>query len=1462
MSKINKIRLVNLNYNNNTMKIDDESFYLDGENTMFNLRNGGGKSVLVQMIMAPFVNRRNRNLKDRTFESYFTSSIPTYILIEWKLEDGAGYLLTGMMVRKRESISDEDSKEKLDIINFVYEYKDKNENDIKNIPIIEEKSNGRTIKSFANSKKLFEDLKKNRDIKFNYYDMNNSATTSAYFSKLAEYKINYKEWETIIKKINLKESGLSELFANAKNSEGLVKEWFLPAIENKLRKDEDRIKNYRQLLDSYIKQYKENKNNIDKKEKIELFNELSKEIFSASNDFIKTIDNREALENEISNVIVYLKESLNDVELEEKNLDEVIDNLKEQVKELQYEKKSLEIYKKQNEIDKLNENKQREEVLIEESKNSIDKLKRRKNILICSKLHKEYKSLSEELQGFENELEVLHKENQDFTPRINDLGYTLKEILRKELTKTKEEENNKITLRKSLKEEKNNIENSLKINRNSIVNLNKEEGSLLGAIESFDKEENRFNKEYDENIFRNISGFLDEEKLIKLDKDIKEESFNLDKERKNNAELLLKSKEELKSKEREKANNSKEISITKYDLENMNSDLEKFNKEIETRTQVIKYIDFEEDKLFESSKIIEVFERKINLIKQDEIRLRRISDKTTSELEKLETGKVLELPKEVEECLKRKDINIVYGMEWIKKNGYSVKENEKFIENNPFIPYSIIMDSREIEILEKESLDVFTSSPISIIKREDLGEKLCETNEGLLNLKKLKFLISFNNKLLNEKELLKLINEKRLELSKVINEIKSKEEDIEFYLQKKNFIQNSSLTFESYEGLKSEIEGLNKKSEDLRALEIKLEKDIHIIEETLENTQNEIINLDKKIEKNIKKEEDFLNLKFEYDKYKKNKSSLEKLEERIKLTKNSIEEEDKRNKDIESELNECEESIRYYTNENSRISEDLIEFEIYKSGSLIQKDKEDLISEYKVLRKNIESSEEELNNKIKISTGKFNEIEEDLNYKVNQYQLEEKEYTTVTYDRHKESETEENLSKEEKNLSNMKDSLGEIKSDLKVTNNDLNRYYEKLKKDFNKDIPKDKNLIFEKNYKEKEAKLNIKIEDNLKEKEELTKLNSKITNSLSNLSEYNNLKVKDEIEVKIEFNNLDETIGKLKRDLNNLRKDEGSKENALGRIMFTIAGKEEFKEESFFKEPIDTLITLVSKPKELLEQLIMLEDSYNKLMEKIGYDLELIEKEEDNILESLLEYISDIHENIAKIDNNSTITIDNKRVKMLNISVSEWEENKEIYKMRLKDYVEQLRNQCILTLEKNENIEEIIGNKVNITKLYDEVVSISSINIKLYKIEEDKQRQISWNEVSTNSGGEGFLSAFVILSSLLSYMRKDESDMFNRKEEGKVLIMDNPFAQTSSAHLLKPLIDIAKKSNTQLICLTGLGGDSIYNRFDNIYVLNLVQSKIKTGIKYLRSEHAKGEEEKEIMISSRLKIEEEQIRLF
>lgn len=181
--------------------------------------------------------------------------------------------------------------------------------------------------------------------------------------------------------------------------------------------------------------------------------------------------------------------------------------------------------------------------------------------------------------------------------------------------------------------------------------------------------------------------------------------------------------------------------------------------------------------------------------------------------------------------------------------------------------------------------------------------------------------------------------------------------------------------------------------------------------------------------------------------------------------------------------------------------------------------------------------------------------------------------------------------------------------------------------------------------------------------------------------------------------------------------------------------------------------------------------------------------------------------------------------------------------------------------EKNENPVNYFSSRITTKSLYDTIVGIGNIQIKLYKIEEQREYPITWAEVARNSGGEGFLSAFVILSSLLHYMRRDETDIFADKNEGKVLVMDNPFAQTNAAHLLKPLMDMAKKTNTQLICLSGLGGDSIYSRFDNIYVLNLVSASLRGGMQYLRGEHKRGTEE-EVMVTSQIEVIGQQSLLF
>lgn len=299
--------------------------------------------------------------------------------------------------------------------------------------------------------------------------------------------------------------------------------------------------------------------------------------------------------------------------------------------------------------------------------------------------------------------------------------------------------------------------------------------------------------------------------------------------------------------------------------------------------------------------------------------------------------------------------------------------------------------------------------------------------------------------------------------------------------------------------------------------------------------------------------------------------------------------------------------------------------------------------------------------------------------------------------------------------------------------------------------------------------------------------------------------------------------------------------------------------DDYFKKTFDSLLSQTASPRNLFRQFEMNRQAYENQLEKLKIDLAHIDDEQKNLEMMFLEYVEQINANIGMIDKNSTISVRGRSLKMLRIQVPDWETEKEHFRLKLHDYFENIVKLGIETIEKNGNLTEFLGRVITTRKLYDDVAGIQNVKIRLYKIEAEREVPISWSEVSANSGGEGFLSAFVILTCLLSYMRRDETDLFTSGEEGKVLIMDNPFAQTNAEHLLKPLIEMAKKTNTQLICLSGLGGDSIYNRFDNIYVLKLVESSIRNGVQRVDVTHMKGEETKRMVLSE---FKMEQMSLF
>lgn len=175
----------------------------------------------------------------------------------------------------------------------------------------------------------------------------------------------------------------------------------------------------------------------------------------------------------------------------------------------------------------------------------------------------------------------------------------------------------------------------------------------------------------------------------------------------------------------------------------------------------------EERYLLDRERILDVSGRKLRELEELRRNLEKEEDTLEKEYTGLTSGKVLELPEELENELKNLDIHAVYGMEWLKKNGYSQKKNQELVRRNPFLPYALILTRQEMEKLGRNGKNICTSFPVPIVEREKLEEVQEKYADKIVRFPGISFYILFNENLLDEEKLQAMIWEKRQKLEKI-----------------------------------------------------------------------------------------------------------------------------------------------------------------------------------------------------------------------------------------------------------------------------------------------------------------------------------------------------------------------------------------------------------------------------------------------------------------------------------------------------------------------------------------------------------------------------------------------------------------------------------------------------------------------------------------------------------------------
>ena len=113
MPSINRIRVNNVKYNFGTQQYDDFTMRMYGKNTLYDLANGGGKSILMLLLLQNLIPNCTLDEKQPVEKLFRAGGGNTVIhsLIEWKLDeadikDGYRYMTTGFCARKAKDAAD------------------------------------------------------------------------------------------------------------------------------------------------------------------------------------------------------------------------------------------------------------------------------------------------------------------------------------------------------------------------------------------------------------------------------------------------------------------------------------------------------------------------------------------------------------------------------------------------------------------------------------------------------------------------------------------------------------------------------------------------------------------------------------------------------------------------------------------------------------------------------------------------------------------------------------------------------------------------------------------------------------------------------------------------------------------------------------------------------------------------------------------------------------------------------------------------------------------------------------------------------------------------------------------------------------------------------------------------------------------------------------------------------------
>ena len=1478
MPKLSKFRIINAHYaqmkNKHANTLIDLSKDNEAHHSLLTLENGCGKGVMNQLLSQLLLPETNwgENNGNRILDMFYNDkkefhSYPMHIILEWQLDSKKpSWLITGMCITAEGKYSEEDEESvRLKYFSYITKRDLSEANFLKNIPL------------YSNKKVLSYDDTKNYISNQPNYSMysktNMNNRTSSYYKRLNEYGIYKNEWE-IMKDINTEEGGVSRYFNKAQDNTSLFNELIIPAIVENMKSDYDSQEVLRNIFTS----------NLSIIENLPLLikrSEDHKNIIYLISPLIKSINNvirREKLLNNSFNKGMSFFKTIK--ALEEKNKDEkekwkeILQKDKEKLVKSNFNKKSIEYSKDLKLNEELKNKLENVKSSIESNKNDLDKLNKKSHIyklneylIPLNKLEEKSLLIKERINILLNEKSLKEKKKaiEKTEEKLKDDFENIKEFI---IEKVNNHYGYKKYLKKSLSDNKKILEDYNK----KIDNLNIELSDIKYFLKEFNKLKDKVLEKYsllELSMPTNIKNDIEIE-IDKLKKDLKATDKNIV-ENKNNKDRLTENFNEI----------DRFIYTKKEKLKNLNKKYDEiYKKESNIKKLIYKNIpEIDVEEMFNKRNLNKLIQKVESLINEKEKRIDEISKKMwINNQDRVINTKDYWIPNEeivnIQKIIKEKNISALSGMEFINlENSFDQKNNLLF--NYPLLPYSMVVDNKKsynklVNILK----DKHFRYPVPIYIREKMHKKAKTPYEVIQKGQKEMILSSnkFNN-------WLNSLNEEYDKYKKIKELLKNKINNLNILYNKLNEKQNRIFSID----LKVKIKELK---ENLKDKEIELDN----IKRKIEDKKNKIDNLENKkikINNNLDKMSNNLVLINKYINMNIEKKDKEKLKKKILTKKETFQDKIKKinneNEEINNNIFSINQLFKKYKDNIIRKIDKLESFIKIDYKSLFNKKSDfsykkepnyliennkfwDLLDQRDDLLKSIKGK----NSEIKILQNDLKNIIENKNDKVNKLEKLDENWTnyeilSLSIEKLNKMivKTDHRIKEKNMKIQSLKQEFSKLEGKIESKNEYLNKFNATIKKEFGQ-VAK----VFKNNLDKKEIDI-INNQNNLKRA--IKKANEKIQKFDSKKETLFNLHT--QITEKI---HLDKNKGKLNEKYFDLKKINRLKTNIEKWEKTYEDNKKSFLElENKYKEKKNNILDELKEmlKEEILKQKIVNAFQYfsNRKYIEIKSVLESIIKSSKNALNSIdksKKQAEEIKSDWANRASGYIIKVSNSLKTMINsmiyVNENDYEfplvklKGKEVLPDKKDDELKYLLSDFfvdavkkIKALDKpvqevsNKEISKIVSTK----KIFNYVLKGSYPTLLVYKMSEknefrSKKPSASYYEtwdgitvgkgVSTEGSGGQKLSISTFLMMMLLNFKKSKNLL--DENLSTVLIMDNPFSNASSRHVLDPIFKIADQLGFQIIAFAPpeIVKEEISERFPVFWTMRLEMLQ-DSGINLLKN---------------------------